>query len=236
MSLLKTEVPERIFSAQVFSDSKKISNIRGTLTRIIKEFSEVPFDDEDDVMASFGVVKNKTYAFIKGPIIIQINNQVIDLTKYNHELALSDEMINEMKIVDIKADALLTIENLTSFNVTNLQDTIIIYLGGFHNSVRRKLIQKIYLAKSNINPSHFGDIDAGGFYILKHLREKTGINFKPYHMSIHELQKYENVAKKLTENDVARIKKMLLDNKFVDFYDTLHYMLQKGVKLEQEAE
>lgn len=236
MSFLKTEVPERIFSVQVFSDSKKISNIQGTLTRIIKEFSEVPFDDEDDVIASFGVVKNKTYAFIKGPITIKINNQVVDLAKYNHELALSDEMISEMEIIDIKAETLMTIENLTSFNVTNLQDTIIIYLGGFHNCVRRRLIQKIYLAKSNINALHFGDIDAGGFYILKHLREKTEIDFKPYHMSILELQKYEKVAKKLTENDEARIKKMLLDKKFADFYNTLNYMLRKGIKLEQEAE
>ena len=76
-----------------------------------------------------------------------------------------------------------------------------------------------------------GDIDAGGFYILLHLRRKTGVPFQPYKMDISTLKDNLLYTKKLTDNDRTRLGN-LLDS---EFKDTISFMLENNCKLEQEA-
>lgn len=125
----------------------------------------------------------------------------------------------------------MTIENLTTFNAFREKDTFAVYLGGYHNSHRRNFIRKIYQDNPDSEYYHFGDIDAGGFYILLHLRAKTGVHFMPYHMGIPELQKFRSYTKPLTDND----KKRLAALNGSEFSDTVNYMLEHDCKLEQEA-
>ena len=78
------------------------------------------------------------------------------------------------------------------------------------------------------------DIDAGGFYILEHLINKTGIDFKPYNMDIHVLEKYKKYWIPLTENDKTRLKIFLSKNS--DYNEVIEFMLCNNCKLEQESE
>lgn len=236
MSSLEEDVQERIFCAKLFSDSKRFNDLRGKISKIIREFSDEPFDDEEDVIASMGVIKNTAYAFIKGDLVIKLNNQVIKLKEYGEPLALSDAAIKSIEVLDVSAKALYTIENLTSFDVFDKKDAVVIYLGGFHNTIKRELIQKIYKAFPNVEYLHYGDIDAGGFYILNHLRIKTGIAFKPFMMGIDELTKYRTNCRELTVNDRARLSKLKSDLAFSVFFETIDFMLNNNIKLEQEAE
>jgi hypothetical protein len=236
MSLLEEDVQERIFCAKLFSDSKRFNDLRGKISKVIREFSDEPFDDEEDVIASMGVIKNTAYAFIKGDLVVKLHDQVIDLKEYGEPLALSDSAIRNIEIETVRADSLYTIENLTSFDVFKKSDCVAIYLGGFHNRVKRELIKKISNAVSKLQYFHYGDIDAGGFYILNHLRNKTNIKFEPYMMGIEELKKYKNNCKTLTNNDKKRLNSMLENDGFVEFKDTIKYMLINNIKLEQEAE
>lgn len=236
MSSLEKDVQERIFCAKLFSDSKRFNDLRGKISKIIREFSDEPFDDEEDVIASMGVIKNTAYAFIKGDLVIKLNNQVINLKEYGEPLALSDAAIKSIEVLDVSAKALYTIENLTSFDVFDKKDAVVIYLGGFHNTIKRELIQKIYKAVPNVEYLHYGDIDAGGFYILNHLRIKTGIVFKPFMMGIDELTKYRTNCRELTINDRARLSKLKSDLAFSEFFETIDFMLNNNIKLEQEAE
>ena len=137
--LLEQDVPERVFSVKVFSDSKRFSAIRHKVERIIRDYGDEPFDEDDDVIAAYGVVKNVTYALIKGSIVLNINGQSIDLNLLGNEFAVNDSMIQSMKIEKIGASKLVTVENLTSFYQVNSIDSVIIYLGGFHNKIRRDL-------------------------------------------------------------------------------------------------
>lgn len=236
MSSLEEDVKERIFCAKLFSNSKRFNDLRGKISKIIREFSDEPFDEEEDVIASMGVIKNTAYAFIKGNLTIKLNNQVINLGDYGQPLALSDTAIKSIDVLQVSATSLYTIENLTSFDVFNKKDTVIIYLGGFHNAVKRELIKKIYNVVPQIECFHYGDIDAGGFYILNHLRNKTGIKFQPFMMSIIELEKFKNNCKTLTSNDKTRLMKMEIDPAFIEFKPTILFMLRNNIKLEQEAE
>ncbi|MBR1383113.1 MAG: DUF2399 domain-containing protein, partial [Ruminococcus sp.] len=106
-----------------------------------------------------------------------------------------------------------------------------IYLGGYHNTHRRNFIMQLFHDNPETEFFHFGDIDAGGFYILLHLREKTGVPFRPYHMDISTLQKYSAYAKPLTENDKKRLERL----SDTVFSDTIKFMLENNCKLEQEA-
>lgn len=236
MSELEEDVQERIFCAKLFSDSKRFGDLRGKISKIIKEFSDEPFDDEEDVIASMGVIKNTTYAFIKGDLVIRLNNQVINLKDYGQPLALSDAAIKSIKIEDVAAQSLYTIENLTSFEIFEKKDAIVIYLGGFHNAVKRDLIKKIYHIAQDIKCFHYGDIDVGGFYILNHLKNKTGIDFQPYMMGINELKQYRNNCRSLTSNDIKRLNNMLTDNSFSTYRETICFMIENNIKLEQEVE
>ena len=82
---------------------------------------------------------------------------------------------------------------------------------------------------------HFGDIDAGGFYILNHLKEKTGINFIPFKMNEEILLNNLSLAKELTKNDIRRLNIMKDDRKFNEFKELIEVMLKENKKLEQEA-
>lgn len=236
MDKLEEDVPERVFCAKLFSNSKRFNELRGKITKIIKEFSDEPFDDEEDVIAHMGVVKNTSYAFIKGDLIVNINNQQINLRDYGEPLALSDSAIKALEIVKVNAVNLFTIENLTSFDIFDEPNSIAIYLAGFHNRIKRQLVLKICQAIPNIKCFHYGDIDAGGFYILNHLREKTDIHFNPYMMDIGILEKYKNNCKPLTNNDKKRLNLLLENDAFKEFVPVIKYMLENNIKLEQEAE
>lgn len=233
---LDRDVPERVFASHILKDSKRFAAYRSKVAKILREFSDMSFDEDDDPIAFYGVTKNKTYAFVKGEGVIRVGRQTINLSEYGHELALSDEMIEQMEVIDSKAKKLFTVENLTSFIQFNQKNSIIIYLGGFHNSVRRNLILRIFGATKGIECLHYGDIDAGGFYILNHLREKTGIPFKPYMMDAETLTKFISRAKDITKSDDLRLHKMQEDPRFAEFLPAIQAILESGKKLEQEAE
>ena len=147
------------------------------------------------------------------------------------DLALSSDMLADIDNISVFGSAVVTIENLTTFNSFNCNDSFAIYLGGYHNQCRRTLYHAGLCAESDKLYLHFGDIDAGGFYILRHLRDMTGIRFMPYRMDIATLKANLKYTKPLTEND----RKRLLALKDSESGETVSYMLENNCKLEQEA-
>lgn len=231
MALLEEDTLKRNFSKSVFNDSKLFEKNERKIIRIIREFSEEEVDDDDELLALFHIVKTPTFAYIKGGITIKVNDQVIDLLKYGHEVSLSSSVFEDLDVLEVQAKKVITIENLTTFVSFNNPDYVAVYLGGFHNRVKRLLLGKIYTYNSNIKFYHFGDIDAGGLLIFDDLVSKTGIEFEPYFMDIETLEKHKKNWIKLTKNDKKRIKK--ITNK--KFYKLIKYMIENDCKLEQEA-
>lgn len=224
------EISLRKLSLKLFNGSKRFESIKGRIVNIIRDYYEEQFDDEEEMLAHFNIIKNPGFIYISGNITIEINGQVIDLGLLEGPFSLMSKNIEMMKIIEIKDDHVLTVENLTSFYDLNLNNTLIVYLGGYHNALRRKLLTDIYKMKPKLNFYHFGDIDAGGFYIYLHLIEKTGISFKALAMNKDILIKYADYCKKLTANDrkkLSNLKEYIIDG-------TIEYMLEHNVKLEQE--
>lgn len=219
----------RDFSVRVFGDSKSFEAIKGKVKRLLFQYGDFP--DEETVLEDLNIVKNPGHIYMKGSALIQISGQTIDLSKLNGDVAISSALLPDVEKITVTGKRIMSIENLTSFHAFSEKDTFAVYLGGYHNTHRRRFIQQLFKDNPTAAYYHFGDIDAGGFYILLHLRNKTGVPFLPYHMDISTLQQYCDYTKQLTENDVKRLKK-LADT---EFSDTINYMLTNNCKLEQEA-
>lgn len=110
-----------------------------------------------------------------------------------------------------------------------------IYLGGYHNAVRRKFLQKLYQVFPEAEYFHFGDIDVGGFEIYEDLCRRTVIPFTTYKMGISELEQYEQYTRELTENDRKRMDSLLNNEAYENVWPILRYLKEHGKKLEQES-
>lgn len=229
------EILLRNFSKKHFKDSKLLEKCASKILGLFNEFDECQYASFLELCSKHYIIKHSGFAYVKGGFVLKINNQVIDLDKLATDFALSDNAIDKMDILQINASKVYTIENLTTYHYFNDNDSIVIYLGGYHNHTKRKLLKKLQEAKNNLQWFHIGDIDWGGFEIFLHLTEQTGIEFQPYLMGIDELKKYEEECLPLTQADSVRLKKLLTDSRAELFYLVIKYMLEKGYKLEQES-
>ena len=241
--LVDSETFTRDFSVRVFKDSKRFEQIRSKVVSILYEYGEFP--DKEQILGNLNIIKNPTYVNFKGAGKIKIKGQALDLSLLQGDIAVSSAMLADVEQVEVTGSAVITIENLTSFHTFCDPTMLAIYLGGYHNRVRREFIKNIYQHNQTIQYYHFGDIDAGGYYILEHLREQTGVKFQPYKMDISTLVTYQEYAKPLTKNDSIRLKQLIeyyqnqmrqeMKNQNTYIIDILQYMLDNNCKLEQEA-
>lgn len=204
----------------IYSYGEGVSNARESLRE------EVPIEEKDSLQGLYSDAKERMAA-------------ILDLNLLHQGIGLSGEDLDNVHILGtLKTNRVITIENLTTFFLWQEKDSLIIYLGGYHNSVRRRLLRMIHEQVPQAEYLHFGDIDVGGFEIYEDLCGKTGIAFQPYHMGIKELEKYQSYTRPLTEHDRKRLD-FLLEKKRKDsdcvYLEVLEYMKKHGIKLEQEC-
>lgn len=228
----QNEIFIRELSVKLFSDSKKLESIEGTVRSLLYKYGD--YDENETVFEEHGVIKTPTYVMVKGRGILNFEAQSIDLSKMQGDIAFSTQTLKSLSSVELKGASVITIENLTNFHKYQSNNELVIYLGGFHNSVKRGFIKLVAKCNPNSTFKHFGDIDAGGFYILRHLREKTGIDFEAFNMDFETLEKFKDYWIPLTQNDKKRL--LLLKESSPDFSDTIDFMLKNNCKLEQESE
>lgn len=226
---IEKETYQRDFSAAVLHDSKAFEKIKNKVISIL--FSYGDFPEKETVLEELNIIRNPGHVYFKGSAEIKIGGQVLDTGKLSGDIGLSSSMLSDVDEIKLNADKVITIENLTTFNHFSDKSYFAIYLGGYHNQDRRRFIQRLYQMNPHAAYYHFGDIDAGGFYILLHLRRKTGVPFQPYKMDTATLKENLSYTKKLTDNDRTRLSN-LLDSEFAD---TISFMFEYNCKLEQEA-
>ncbi len=228
---LKEETLFRDFSTNVLHDSKRFGKMQGRIVRIIKNFTDLSFEEDDEYLSAFNLFKNPNSVWLKGNVIFKLGEQVVDLEKWGREFVLSSSVINEVNICSLNVNKVITTENLTTFFSCSFDNSLVIYLGGYHSAAIRHLLKKLYSKNAVAQYYHFGDIDAGGFYILEHLRKRTEIPFSPYKMDVGTLKENMKYTRPLTKNDKQRLNNI----KNEEFQEVINYMLLNNCKLEQEA-
>ena len=227
----QSEIYIRELSVKLYNNSKRLEEIESSVRSLLYKYGE--YDNKDTVLEEHNIIKTPSYVMVKGKGILHCG-QEINLTKIEGDIGLSTQTLKSLSFVELNGADVITIENLTNFHKYQSKDELVIYLGGFHNSVKRDFIKLVLKCNPNTKFKHFGDIDAGGFYILEHLINKTGIDFKPYNMDIHVLEKYKKYWIPLTENDKSRLKVFLSKNS--NYNEVIEFMLCNNCKLEQESE
>lgn len=238
------EIFVRNFSMQLFHDSKRVEQLASKLEALLCQYGE--FQEKSAVLEECGIVHTPTYVMMKGKGVLTLGNgtiQRIDLSLLPGDIALSTESVRCLADVTVLGKRVVTVENLTSFHDYPAGEDFVIYTGGFHNKVKRDFLIYLYQRNPDREYRHFGDIDAGGFYILEHLKRKTGIHFRSLHMDVATLRQYETDQKPLSDNDrkrLGQLKEMLQAQKSQgkcpeDYGGVIDFMLEENCKLEQEA-
>lgn len=236
----KEECYLRQFSIRHYHDSKKAEKYIGKACRIIRDFSGESYWSglrTDEILEEFNIYRNPSLIMMKGCGVIKLPTR-IDLAEIPDGIGLSGEaaLSVEWEEEESPPDAVITIENLTSYHQWNSSSRYLaIYLGGYANRARCDFLTRLYKTFPECRYYHFGDIDAGGFRILCDLRKRTGIPFRSYGMDRETYRKYAAFGRDLTENDEAALSKMMENRDYMEHWDVIRLMLEKGLKLEQEC-
>lgn len=238
----KEEVFLREFSVRYLHDSKKAEKIINRAARILQEFSDNPNLQGlslEEVLEEYNIYRNPTVILLKGigSFQIGVGTDPIQLSYISGGIGITSKDIWQLKWdTEIMPKKIVTIENLTSFYRWNDEGSLAIYLGGYHNRIRRILLKNIYdTFRMSTAYYHFGDIDVGGFKIWKDLCLKTGIPFVPYQMDLESYLRYLPYGRELTERDRLELMELIKDDFFEKQKELFACMLLKNRKLEQEC-
>ncbi|MFA9559655.1 Wadjet anti-phage system protein JetD domain-containing protein [Evansella sp. AB-rgal1] len=233
----QTNLYIREVSMKVYGDSKFFEDVTmQQVCALLRKYSDRPIGENeliDEILVDYHIYKEPQKLCIKGNVVITISGKDVDISGFSEGIEIMASDLGKVQSLKICASKFMTIENRTSFLRYKDDDTVTLYLGGYANRYQREFLKMIHGTNPDTNYMHFGDIDAGGFWIHHNLCEITGIDFAMFCMSSDELKnkEYESCLHGLTENDIARLKEL----KEMDLYAyTVNYMLENNVKLEQE--
>ena len=223
-------------SILIFGDSKYLENNRKSqvgsiLANYYTSAGEVVFEEEN-LFERFNIYDTDQDICVKGPVIIEFENKTIDIDGLSGGVSFSIKDIDKIKNIIVNGDKVMTIENKTSFLRMSNGDCYI-YLGGFATKPQIAFIKKLISDNPDKDYLHFGDIDAGGFWIHKKLCEQTNQFFYLFHMSEDDLKNtnYSFCLKSLSKNDIKRLNSLKTIN---EYSDCITYMIKYNKKLEQE--
>ncbi len=245
-SLLEEEIPRRVFSQRVLGSTKAFDKVKSAVARAAVDFNanlrRAGVEGPDEILAELGIVDNPQHIFISGDLKFKVADRLVDVSYFYPDLGIATEMVGRMEIVAAPVDFVVTIENLTafySFIKAGWKNCLTVYLGGYHNSHRRNFLLKIkdFFVQNGRTVSffHWGDIDYGGFNIFTHLRDNCLPELQPMGMDIDVLERYGEFCIPFNDEYAKKLRRLLQDEKFLVFHPVLQYMLQKGVRLEQEC-
>ena len=233
---LTSETYIRNFSTALFKDSKRFQReYRSTIESILFNYTD-DVVEKDDILGYYNLYENPTYVLIKGNARICFDESAIELSEMPGGIALSNGSLAGIHKISVKADKVITVENLTTYHDCDEQDAVYIYLGGYHNTSKQKLLELIYENNGDKEYYHEGDLDVYGFLILKNLIDKTQIPFKPLFMDLGTIERFYRAG--LYKNLSARDRKVITSKKngqLSAYKDVLEYMLANDCKVEQES-
>ena len=256
---LKTETPYRVFSVRVFNDSKRLEAIKNQLVGLARlgnpEWKRLP---ADEVLRELNLVANPNYLHLAGSWQLTLESgEILSLSGFSPSIGFPAAQTANIQSVEIHADAVLCIENLTTFHefvrtehATRIRPApalntepglavpcsvfrwAVICTYGNPSPATRRLLR---LVPDSTPIYHWSDLDYGGFNILSQLRRLVSERIEPYRMDIAIFEDNFKRARPLTVSDRANFKKLLIRPELRDVRPVIEHLLKRGLKLEQEG-
>ena len=232
---------ERVFSEKCFGDSKFFeSQIKSTLLSILRKYLDSNSND-NDLLSMIGIVKYPEQLELCGNFYLYRTDKKYDFADLKTGVCIYSSDIDDFDLfIDKSIRKIITIENranyFTYINQMKSSDELVVYHAGHYSPSKKKLLKSLNKAMSgNCIWLHWGDIDFGGFSMLKRLRQEININILPYRMNNEELVKFSSYTISFSDEYALKLKNLLDEEILFDCKACLEYMLKNKVRLEQEA-
>ncbi len=245
LDTVREETPYRVFSVRVFNDSKRFEELMGGVCALARRHQAEWHDwSNEDILRELNLTTNPTHLYLHGPWkLIDAAGQTISIGEFEPSVGLAATQAQQLQRVTVDAVRVVCVENVTTF----------------YEFIRRSAREDERVASASIaaiclwgNPSPacrhllsrlppetpllvWADIDYGGLNILAQLREQVNRRAQPYRMDIATLDAHSRWARPLTSADIRHLNRLLRRASIADMHSLIEYMLQHGLKLEQEA-
>ena len=242
-SVNEMETLERVFSFQCFGDSKRFEKTtKKRLIRIIKKYLSEDEDCSDEsALRLVGLVRYPEQFEFAGSLSMSFHDGVFDYSLFPFEGIITSNDVNVGSFeLNPKTKHILSIENKANFidyvRKGKVENEVVLLHGGQFSPAKRIFLQKIISSMpTGCSFSHWGDIDYGGFSMLARLRREILPETKPYKMSVNELKMYIDFCAGFDDKYSVKLSSLLYSPNLIDFTDTIKFMLEKRVRLEQES-
>jgi len=242
---------ERVFSLRCFNDSKYFERkIKSRIVGIVKKYhlgQEIMQESleemsDDDILMHVGIIQSPEQIDFKGGILGRIGKKTIDFSPFIHGISINVDTVKDLVIENMgNVCKILFIENKANYNhfiaMNNDSTMMVVFHGGFYSPAKGIFLKKLYEAAAprGIEFYHWGDIDLGGFMIFKRLKNNIIPTLKPYLMDKEAIISKIDYAVPFDENYAGKLRMLLEDEQYSEFRDVIEFMLEKNVRLEQEA-
>ena len=249
LSQYQTETPYRVFSVRVFNDSKRFDELNPAIVRLARSANpKWKKLSNKEILRELHLVANPNYIHLTGNWQLTTQSgEILPLSGFTPSIGFPAAQVETLHSATIHADAILCIENLTTFHefirtqpfdqaqgrhaTRNTQHATICLMGNPSPPIRNLL---------NLIPEEtpiylWADLDYGGFNILSQLRREIRPSVQPYLMDVETFEKHARLSRPLTKSDERNLGRLLMRRELQDVYPAIERLLENGLKLEQEA-
>jgi hypothetical protein len=249
---VKEETPYRVFSVRVFNDSKRLEELLGALCTLARR-GNLDWREwsNDEILRELSLTANPTHIYLHGPWrLVDDVGQVISLGEFDPSVGLPAAQAHHMRRVSVEAGYIVCVENPTAFYelvrhakgkptqapALSSGPLAAMCLWGNPSPACRHLLRRLVAELPDAMPLYvWADIDYGGLNILAQLREQVSPRFEPYRMDVETLEAHARWARPLTTGDARNLNRLAGRASLADMRPLLVHMLERGLKLEQEA-
>lgn len=236
------EVSERVFSLQIFGNTKTFEDIaKSRIISILRRYTDYEDTSDEDILKQIGIVKYPEQFEFCGNMSITIGGGVVDyrFLPGGGVVYSSDFSFGRIRI-DNSITSVMSIENRANYidyiKKKKTDNEIVIYHGGQYSPRKRVFLQAV----ANAMPKgcawyHWSDIDYGGFIMLSRLRREIAPGAIAYRMSSDELERYNEFTASIKPRYAKSLENLKSKPELSDCYECIDYMLLYKIRLEQEA-
>jgi len=240
LDAVRVETPYRVFSVRVFNDSKRFEWLKGALVTLARRHQPEWADlADDETLRELGLVANPGHLYLYGAWrLVDEAGQVLTLGEFYPSVGLPAAQAARVQHVEVNAARVVCVENQTTFYETirhEGDDLAAICLWGNPSPACRHLLRCLaQSAPESVPLLVWADLDYGGLNILAQLR-RISLRFMPYRMDVPTLDVHAQWGKPLTRADEKSLRRLLLNPLLTDMQPLIAHMLEREIKLEQEA-
>ena len=243
----KGPLPRRVFSQQVFRNSKQFeTGAEKLLLSIARRYTDWDLNTDEAYLENIGLLIQPKLALFAGGIIFSNASACFEYNRLTGVVGLSLEALSDLKLERISALRIVSVENLTSFyqlaqSLPSFDEVLVIYSGGFPNGATQHLYRKISDCMAGLSLAsrpetyHWGDMDYGGMRIFQHLRESFFSGLQPLCMDLATYEEYFACGSDFDKTYGEKMRALLVKSEYALWTPLIQEMLRRGRRIEQEA-